>query len=118
MTLTPLGTPHVTEQLETTRLPRLARVLRLIALTGLVVYAVHTWLTGDGAQLGNLLGRPLFFAVCLFGALAGTIGAFARKREFAGWLLLALGVTSYGLGLAYYFQHESPIRSAGLPRVS
>jgi two-component system, cell cycle response regulator len=86
------------------------RALAAFLVGGTAIVALHAWFGVGGDGLDLALNGVLYDAVVLGAALACLLRAFAFRAERAAWLLVGLGVFSWGLAEVYWtaFIEDNP----------
>jgi diguanylate cyclase (GGDEF)-like protein len=79
----------------------LRRALAILLLGGTAIVVLHDWF-GVGNEFEFAIAGPLYDAVVLGSGIACLVRASAYQRERSAWLLIGLGIISWGLGEVYW----------------
>jgi two-component system cell cycle response regulator len=80
----------------------LRSALAVLLLGGTAIVILHDWLGAGGADLDFAVGGPLYDAVVLGAGVACLARATAFERERWAWLLIGLGILSWGAAEVYW----------------
>ncbi len=93
----------------------LTRVLAVALLGGAAIVALHDWAGLGGSNLDFAIGGPIYDAVVVGAGIACLVRATAFERERWAWLLIGLGILSWGAAEVYWTAFITDNPSAPYP---
>jgi diguanylate cyclase (GGDEF)-like protein len=93
----------------------LSHVLAFVVLGGAAIVALHDWAGLGGATLDFAIDGPIYDAVVVGAGIACLLRAGAFERERLAWLLIGLGILSWGAAEVYWTAFITDNPSAPYP---
>jgi diguanylate cyclase (GGDEF)-like protein len=80
----------------------LRRALAVLLVGGTAIVVLHDWASLGGNEFDYMAGGPLYDAIVIAAGLACLLRATAFEHERGAWILLGLGILSWGVGEVYW----------------
>jgi two-component system, cell cycle response regulator len=80
----------------------LRRALAVLLVGGTAIVVLHDWASLGGSEFDYMAGGPLYDAIVIAAGLACLLRATVFEHERGAWILLGLGILSWGVGEVYW----------------